>query len=67
MYAKFPEPMLGIEGAKEARGCKSSTTIWNEIREGSFPPPDKVIKRVRYWRASTLSNWQDSDVGTATV
>jgi predicted DNA-binding transcriptional regulator AlpA len=61
----FPEPLLGIQDAKIARGCKSPTTIWAEIREGSFPPPDKVIKRVRYWKASTLKAWQDDDNGLA--
>ncbi len=63
----LPEPLMGIEGAKEARGCKSPTTIWNEIRDGSFPPPDKIIKRIRYWRASTLRNWQNSDSGEQTA
>jgi predicted DNA-binding transcriptional regulator AlpA len=47
----------------KVRGCKSRTTIWNEIRDGSFPPPDMVRKRIRYWRASTLRKWQDTDVG----
>jgi predicted DNA-binding transcriptional regulator AlpA len=61
---QLPEPMLGIDGAKEARGCKSPTTIWSEVREGTFPPPDKTIKRIRYWKASTLRRWQDSDIGT---
>jgi predicted DNA-binding transcriptional regulator AlpA len=60
---QLPEPLLGIKDAKIVRGCKSPTTIWIEVREGTFPPPDKIIKRVRYWRASTLRKWQDSDVG----
>ena len=64
---QLPEPMFGIDGAKAARGCKSPTTIWNDIRDGTFPPPDKIIKRVRYWRASTLYKWQNSDIGAKTA
>jgi predicted DNA-binding transcriptional regulator AlpA len=64
---RLPELMLGIEGAKKARGCKSPTTIWAEVRDGTFPPPDKIIKRVRYWRASTLCRWQDSNIGVNAV
>ena len=58
-----PEDLLTITTVMKARGCKSPTTIWSEIRDGSFPPPDKVIKRIRYWRSSTIRSWQDSDVG----
>jgi predicted DNA-binding transcriptional regulator AlpA len=58
-----PEDFLTITTVMKARGCKSPTTIWSEIRDGSFPPPDKVIKRIRYWRSSTIRQWQDSDVG----
>ena len=59
----LPEELLTIIPVMKVRGCKSRTTIWNEIRDGSFPPPDMVRKRIRYWRASTLRKWQDTDVG----
>ena len=59
----MPEELLTIEPVMKARGCKSRTTIWTEIGDGTFPPPDKIIKRIRYWRASTVRRWQDSDVG----
>ncbi len=62
-FDQLPEPLLGIKDALVTRGCKSPTTIWTEIGEGTFPPPDKVIKRVRYWRASTLRRWQDGNIG----
>jgi predicted DNA-binding transcriptional regulator AlpA len=57
-----PEDFLTINPVMKARGCKSPTTIWSEIRNGTFPPPDKVINRIRYWRSSTIRRWQDSDV-----
>ena len=56
----MPENLLTIEPVMKARGCKSATTIWGEIKDGSFPPPDVVLKRVRYWKASTIRVWQDS-------
>ena len=63
--AGMPEELLTIISVMKARGCKSRTTIWNEIRDGTFPPPDMVRKRIRYWRASTLRKWQDDDVGVS--
>ena len=57
---RTPEDFLTAELVSKARGCKSATTIWSEIKDGSFPPPDVVLKRVRYWRASTIRAWQDS-------
>ena len=58
-----PEELMTIKPVMKARGCKSPTTIWNDIRDGTFPPPDMVRKRIRYWRASTIRKWQDTDVG----
>ena len=63
MNTQLPEELLTIIPVMKARGCKSRTTIWNDIREGTFPPPDMVRKRIRYWRASTIRKWQDTDVG----
>jgi predicted DNA-binding transcriptional regulator AlpA len=59
----LPEPLCGIRIALAVRGCKSPTTIWSDIREDTFPRPDKIIKGVRYWKASTLRRWQDSNIG----
>jgi predicted DNA-binding transcriptional regulator AlpA len=56
---QMPEPFLTSKEAKAVRGCKSDSTLWISIREGSFPPPDKIIKRVRYWKPSTLFKWQN--------
>ena len=60
----LPEDLLTIVAVMRARGCKSRTTIWQEVRDGTFPHPDKIIKRVRYWKASTLLKWQDDGVDT---
>ena len=60
---EMPEALMTIVSVMRARGCKSRTTIWNEIKDGTFPPPDMVRKRIRYWRASTVCKWQDTDVG----
>ena len=49
-----PEELLTIIPVMKARGCKSRTTIWNEIKDGTFPPPDMVRKRIRYWREGRL-------------
>lgn len=62
---QMPEPLLTSKDAKAVRGCKSDSTLWISIKEGLFPPPDKVIKRVRYWKASTLREWQDVATGEA--
>jgi predicted DNA-binding transcriptional regulator AlpA len=56
---QMPEPLLTAKDAKAIRGCKSDSTLWISIKEGSFPPPDTIIKRVRYWKPSTLRKWQD--------
>ena len=65
--AGMPEELLTIYPVMKVRGCKSRTTIYNEIRDGTFPPPDMVRKRIRYWRASTLRKWQDTDVGLVAI
>ena len=64
MNTQLPEELMTIIPVMKARGCKSRTTIWNEIKDGTFPPPDMVRKRIRYWRASTVRKWQDTDVGS---
>ena len=64
MNTQLPEELLTINPVMKVRGCKSRTTIWNEIKDGTFPAPDKIIKRIRYWRASTIRKWQDADVGS---
>jgi predicted DNA-binding transcriptional regulator AlpA len=55
-----PEDFLTAELVMKARGCKSKSTIWGEIKDGSFPPPDVVLKRVRYWKSSTIRARQDA-------
>jgi predicted DNA-binding transcriptional regulator AlpA len=60
MNIELPEALLTREVAMRVRGCKSASTLWASIKDGTFPPPDKVIKRVRYWKESTLQNWLDS-------
>ena len=65
MNTQLPEELLTINPVMKARGCKSRTTIWNEIRDGSFPPPDLTRKRIRYWRASTVRAWQDQALATS--
>jgi hypothetical protein len=57
--SQLPEPLLGSHDAMLVRGCKSATTLWLDIKGGTFPPPDKVIHGVRKWKASTLRNWVD--------
>ena len=64
MNTQLPEELLTINPVMKARGCKSRTTIWNEIKDGTFPPPDMVRKRIRYWRASTVRKWQDHEVAS---
>jgi predicted DNA-binding transcriptional regulator AlpA len=59
---QMPEPLLTAKDAKAVRGCKSDSTLWTDINNGDFPPPDKIIKRVRYWKPSTLRGWQDNTI-----
>jgi len=58
----IPEELLTIAPVMKVRGCRSRTTVWNDIRDGTFPPPDIIIKRIRYWRRSTLRKWQDAAI-----
>jgi len=56
---QMPEPLQTAKVAKATKGCRSDSTLWNAIKDGTFPPPDIVSKRVRYWKPSTLRMWQD--------
>jgi hypothetical protein len=51
--------LVGAAEAKRVRDCRSDSTLWLAIKDGTFPPPDKVINGVRKWKASTLRNWVD--------
>lgn len=53
------EELHGSEVAKRVRGCKADSTLWLSIKQGTFPPPDKTVNGVRYWKTSTLRNWQE--------
>jgi predicted Rdx family selenoprotein len=55
------EPYVGSEIAMKVYDCKSYSTLWMAIKDGTFPAPDKVIKRVRKWKPSTLRKWQNYD------
>jgi predicted DNA-binding transcriptional regulator AlpA len=59
---ELPEELLTIIPVMKVRGCRSRTTVWNDIRDGTFPPPDIIIKRIRYWRRSTLRKWQNAAI-----
>lgn len=52
--------LVGAAEAKRVRGCRSDSTLWNDIKVGLFPPPDRVISDIRYWRFSTLQRWVNS-------
>ena len=40
--------------------CKSSTTLWRDVKQGRFPAP-KQIGRLRIaWLASSIREWMDS-------
>lgn len=37
----------------------SRSTIYNRIKEGSFPHPIKLGKRAIAWRESTITDWMN--------
>ena len=41
----------------------ASTEGGMEIEKVAAETPDKIIKRVRYWKPSTLCKWQDKEAG----
>ena len=54
-----PRELVALPDAKKARGVKSSTVIWNEIKAGTFPAP-VIINGRRYWFRDELEAWQQN-------
>ena len=49
--------LVGLPVAKKFRGVISSTVIWREIKDGTFPVP-VVVNGRRYWFKDELVDWQ---------
>ena len=54
-----PETLYPASAAMKVRGCKSRTTLHNDIKGGNFPPPDAIINGRNYWTESRLARWQE--------
>jgi prophage regulatory protein len=35
----------------------SSATLWRKVKDGTFPRPVKLSKRVTAWRSEDISDW----------
>jgi hypothetical protein len=53
----FVRELVGLSGAKKARGTKSPVVIWKEVKEKVFPVP-VIINGRRYWYVDELEAWQ---------
>lgn len=49
--------LLTYKDVLRATGFRSRTSIWNHVRDRSFPPPLRLGPKVVRWRASDVSAW----------
>jgi len=50
------EKLLSIKKVSEAT-LRGKSTIWADLRAGTFPPPDARIGRRAAWLESTIQKW----------
>jgi predicted DNA-binding transcriptional regulator AlpA len=52
-----PDDLLTSTGVKVALGNISEMTLWRWLKTFSFPPPDLIVARRKFWRRSTVQAW----------
>ncbi len=57
---EFPHQGLAKEPAVTAFMTFSRSTLWNQVREGTFPKPIKIGARAVAWRAAEVRAHVDS-------
>jgi predicted DNA-binding transcriptional regulator AlpA len=51
------DPLLSAKQVCEFLGRISQMTLWRYCRNLGFPPPDFLLSRRRFWRASSVEAW----------
>jgi predicted DNA-binding transcriptional regulator AlpA len=51
------DPLLSAKQVCEFLGRISQMTLWRYRRNLGFPPPDYLLSRRRFWRASSVEAW----------
>jgi predicted DNA-binding transcriptional regulator AlpA len=51
------DPLLSAKQVCEFLGRISQMTLWRYRRNLEFPPPDYLLSRRRFWRASSVEAW----------
>lgn len=41
----------------------SAATLWRRVRDGSFPQPVQLSRRVTAWRLADIRKWQRGEFG----
>jgi predicted DNA-binding transcriptional regulator AlpA len=59
------DDLLTSKGVRQKLGNISHMTLWRYSKNLRFPPPDKVINRIRFWRRDTVQRWVDSQPESA--
>jgi predicted DNA-binding transcriptional regulator AlpA len=51
------DPLLSAKQVCDFLGRISQMTLWRYHRNLAFPPPDYLLSRRRFWRASSIEAW----------
>jgi predicted DNA-binding transcriptional regulator AlpA len=51
------DPLLSAKHVCEFLGGISQMTLWRYRTNLGFPPPDYLLSRRRFWRASSIETW----------
>lgn len=51
------ERLLTYQEVMRATGFRSRTSIWNHVRDHSFPVPLRIGRSAIRWRASDITAW----------
>ena len=57
VHVEDTDRLLTYKEVMRATGFRSRTSIWNHVRDHSFPPPLRIGRNVVRWRASDISAW----------
>lgn len=54
-------PVTGFVRLADLRSIVSfsDSTLWRQVRSGTFPKPIKLSEKVTAWRAEDIRNWID--------
>ena len=55
------DPLIGAPQVRALCNGISDMTLWRWLETGKFPPPSRRINGRRYWSASTVAAWLESE------